>query len=57
MLEVGAKAPNFTLPDQNGKLHSLEDYRGKKVILCRNDSCKKLSYVEYGSDKKTDGFY
>ena len=33
MLEVGAKAPNFTLPDQNGKLHSLEDYRGKKVIL------------------------
>lgn len=33
MLEVGAKAPVFTLPDQNGKMHSLEDYRGKKVIL------------------------
>ncbi|MDO4445955.1 MAG: thioredoxin-dependent thiol peroxidase [Bacillota bacterium] len=33
MLEVGTKAPVFTLPDQNGKMHSLEDYRGKKVIL------------------------
>ncbi len=33
MLQTGTKAPNFTLPDQNGKLHSLEDYRGQKVIL------------------------
>jgi len=33
MLEVGTKAPDFTLPDQNGDLHSLSDYRGKKVIL------------------------
>lgn len=33
MLEVGTKAPAFTLPDQNGQMHSLEDYRGKKVIL------------------------
>ena len=33
MLEVGTKAPEFTLPDQNGKIHSLEDYRGQKVIL------------------------
>lgn len=33
MLEVGKNAPNFQLPDQNGVLHSLEDYRGKKVIL------------------------
>lgn len=33
MLEVGTKAPVFTLPDQNGKLHSLEEYRGKKIIL------------------------
>ena len=33
MLEVGMKAPDFTLPDQNGEMHSLEDYRGKKVIL------------------------
>lgn len=33
MLEVGKKAPNFTLPDQNGTMHSLKDYLGKKVIL------------------------
>ena len=33
MLEVGTKAPAFSLPDQNGQVHSLEEYRGKKVIL------------------------
>ena len=33
MLEVGTKAPDFTLPDQNGDLHSLSEYRGKRVIL------------------------
>ena len=33
MLEVGTKAPEFTLPDQNGTLHTLSEYRGKKVIL------------------------
>ncbi|MBL7575993.1 peroxiredoxin Q/BCP [Peptoniphilus asaccharolyticus DSM 20463] len=33
MLEIGAKAPEFELEDQNGKVHRLEDYRGKKVIL------------------------
>ena len=27
------EAPNFTLPDRNGKLHSLSDFRGKKVLL------------------------
>ncbi|ETK00005.1 redoxin [Eubacterium nodatum ATCC 33099] len=33
MLETGSKAPNFSLPDQNGDIHTLEEYRGKKVIL------------------------
>lgn len=33
MLEVGTKAPDFTLQDQEGKEHRLSDYRGKKVIL------------------------
>ena len=33
MLEAGTKAPDFTLPDQNGVNHSLSDYKGKKVIL------------------------
>ena len=27
------EAPNFTLPDLNGKMHSLSDFRGKKVLL------------------------
>ena len=27
------EAPNFTLPDLNGNLHSLSDFRGKKVLL------------------------
>ena len=27
------EAPNFTLPDLNGRLHSLSDFRGKKVLL------------------------
>lgn len=26
-------APNFKLPDANGKLHSLSEFRGKKVLL------------------------
>jgi hypothetical protein len=26
-------APNFTLPDINGKMHSLADFRGKKVLV------------------------
>ena len=33
MLGTGIQAPEFTLPDQNGEMHSLKDYRGKKVIL------------------------
>lgn len=33
MLEVGTKAPDFNLPDQNGEMHKLSDYLGKKVIL------------------------
>lgn len=33
MLEVGMKAPEFTLPDKNGDLISLSDFRGKKVVL------------------------
>ena len=33
MLEVGTKAPDFNLPDQNGNMHSLSEYKGKKLIL------------------------
>ena len=33
MLEVGMKAPGFTLPDKDGRPVSLSDFRGKKVVL------------------------
>lgn len=33
MLKTGSTAPDFELPDQNGKFHTLKEYRGKKVIL------------------------
>ncbi len=33
MLEVGTKAPEFTLPDKDGNLVSLTDFAGKKVVL------------------------
>lgn len=32
-LEAGARAPDFALPDQDGKLHRLGDYRGRLVVL------------------------
>ena len=33
MIEAGAPAPDFTLPDQDGKKVSLEDLRGKRTVL------------------------
>ena len=33
MLEVGTKAPAFTLPDKDGNPVSLSDFAGKKVVL------------------------
>ena len=33
MLEIGMKAPDFTLNDQNGNAVSLSDFLGKKVVL------------------------
>ena len=32
-LTVGQKAPDFTLPDADGNLHSLSDFAGKNVIV------------------------
>jgi peroxiredoxin Q/BCP len=32
-LEAGERAPAFALPDQDGKVHRLADYRGRTVVL------------------------
>ena len=33
MLEIGTKAPDFTLPDINENLVSLNDFKGKNIVL------------------------
>ena len=33
MLAIDTQAPSFSLPDQTGPIHTLEEYRGKKGIL------------------------
>ena len=58
MLEVGMKAPDFTLPDKNGNSVSLSDFLGKKVILyfypkdntpgCTRQACAfAQSYIDF----------
>ena len=58
MLEIGTKAPNFTLFDKDGKQVSLSDFLGKKVILyfypkdntpgCTRQACAfASSYLEF----------
>lgn len=63
MLEIGKLAPNFQLPDQNGVIHSLEEYRGKKVILyfypkdntpgCTKQACGYTERVPQFEEKGT----
>jgi peroxiredoxin len=33
MIEIGSKAPDFALKDQNGKMVRLSTFKGKKVLL------------------------
>ena len=33
MLNIGDKAPAFSLPDKDGKLYCLDDFAGKKLVL------------------------
>ncbi|NBJ88463.1 thioredoxin-dependent thiol peroxidase [Acutalibacter sp. 1XD8-36] len=59
MLEVGMKAPEFTLPDKDGNMVSLKDFLGKKVVLyfyprdntpgCTRQACAFAgAYEEFG---------
>ena len=60
MLEIGTKAPAFTLPDKDGSLVSLSDFAGRKVVLyfyprdntpgCTRQACAFASaYEEFKS--------
>lgn len=62
MLKEGVTAPSFSLKDQNGKVHSLKDYKGKKIVLyfyprdntpgCTKQACAfRDSFTDY---KKQD---
>ena len=33
MVQIGKKAPDFKLTADNGKIYSLKDFKGKKIIL------------------------
>jgi peroxiredoxin len=33
MIKLKTAAPAFTLKDQNAKVHSLSDYKGKRILL------------------------
>jgi peroxiredoxin len=47
---VGSAAPEFSLPDANGKTHSLSEYKGKYVVLeWFNPECPFVK-KHYGSD-------
>ena len=32
-LDIGTIAPNFELKDQDGVIHKLNDYKGKKLVI------------------------
>ncbi|PIQ22819.1 MAG: thioredoxin-dependent thiol peroxidase [Cytophagales bacterium CG18_big_fil_WC_8_21_14_2_50_42_9] len=32
-LNIGDKAPNFAIPDQDGIVHKLNDYAGRKLVI------------------------
>ena len=60
-LKEGDNAPNFSLTDNEGKLHSLKDYFGKKLIIffyprantpgCTAEACNLRDYFKDLNDK------
>jgi peroxiredoxin len=52
-LEIGEKAPDFSLPATDGKMHSLSDFAGDKILVIFF-TCNHCPYV-IGSDEVTRG--
>ena len=62
MLEIGTKAPEFTLPDKDGNSVSLSDFTGRKVVLYfyprdNTPGCTRQAIEAYGvwQEKKNYG--
>lgn len=61
MLEIGTKAPDFKLPDQNGDMHTLKEFKGKKIVLyfypkdntsgCTKQACGFAELYPHFTDK------
>ena len=59
----GQKAPDFSLPGSDGKIHSLQGYRGKNVLLyfypkdntpgCTREACGFRDVYKLLEDKNT----
>jgi peroxiredoxin Q/BCP len=63
MIEVGENAPDFELPDQDGRAVRLEDFRGQRVVVyfypkadtpgCTTQACgvrdRKADYAQAGA--------
>ncbi|MGE4159944.1 MAG: thioredoxin-dependent thiol peroxidase [Planctomycetota bacterium] len=61
-LKAGDKAPAFKLPDQNGKIHDLKDYKGQWVLVyfypkddtpgCTKEACAiRDAWADYKKEK------
>lgn len=60
-LKEGDQAPNFSVADQDGNIHTLEQYKGKKLILffypkastpgCTNEACNLRDNYEVLQEK------
>lgn len=60
-LKEGDKAPNFSVADQDGDIHTLEMYKGKKLIVffypkastpgCTNEACNLRDNYEVLQEK------
>ncbi|MGZ8815504.1 MAG: thioredoxin-dependent thiol peroxidase [Mycobacterium sp.] len=49
-LEVGAKAPGFSLPDADGNTVKLSDYKGRKVIVYFYPAASTLGCTKQACD-------